>query len=231
MSLRRFRIRSQSRACLAALLLVLSLAAPASVATAAVALGQPPPVTAEQPAGQPASGQAPQNPAQATPPAESGLSRWLPDLRGLAQPALYAITFAVAFIGGVIPFIINVEVYLVAVVALSDTSALAHVILMTLGQTLAKWILYEAGKGVLHLRWIRWARMDKAKAAFERHGNKTMGVVAASATIGFPPLYGVALVAGTMRLPLRPFMLLITAGRFLRFGLVGLGPWLVQRYW
>lgn len=231
MSLRRFRIRSHSRAWLAALLVAIGLVASATVVAAVVSRDHQSPAPAEQPGAQPAAGQAPQPPAQLASQPESKSPRWLPNLRGLAQPALYALTFAVALIGGVIPFIINVEVYLVAVVALSDTSALAHVVLMTLGQSLAKWILYEAGKGVLHLKWVRWTRMDKAKAAFERHGSKTMGVVAASATLGFPPLYGVALVAGTMRLPLRPFMLLITAGRFVRFGLVGLGPWLVERYW
>lgn len=161
--------------------------------------------------------------------AEDKPASWLPDLRRVSRPALHALTFAVGLIGGVVPFVINVEVYLIAVLALTGASGWITVLLITIGQVAAKWVLYEAGKGVIHIKWIRRERMDRAKAAFERHGHKTNAVVFASASLGLPPLYGVSLLAGSLRLPLQPFMVLISIGRLLRFGVLALGPYLVGR--
>jgi hypothetical protein len=45
------------------------------------------------------------------------LGSW--DLAGLTTPALYIISFLVAVASGLIPFIINIEAYLIAVAAIA----------------------------------------------------------------------------------------------------------------
>ena len=44
-------------------------------------------------------------------------------LSTLSTVALYAATFAFAFVSGIIPFVLNIELYLLAVAALTDASA------------------------------------------------------------------------------------------------------------
>jgi membrane protein YqaA with SNARE-associated domain len=52
--------------------------------------------------------------------------------------------------------------------------------------------------------------------------------VAVSSVVGFPPLYAVSLVAGTLRLPLAAFTAIIIVGRAIRFGAIYLVPWLFK---
>ena len=42
-------------------------------------------------------------------------------------------------------------------------------------------------------------------------------IVSSSAASGFPPFYLVSIAAGTLTFPLKPFIILGFAGRFLRF--------------
>jgi hypothetical protein len=49
-----------------------------------------------------------------------------------------------------------------------------------------------------------------------------------SAVVGFPPLYGVALVAGALRLPAVAFTVIIFIGRLIRFGSIYLTPGLFK---
>ena len=66
--------------------------------------------------------------------------------------------------------------------------------------------------------------MERAAAAFERHRAHSLGVVGFSSVVGLPPLYAVSLLAGALRLPLFPFMIVVTIGRVVRFGGVYLTP-------
>lgn len=150
------------------------------------------------------------------------------DPQSLTGPALYAATFVVGIVAGLIPFVINVELYLVAVAALTNASPVAMVGLMTLGQMIAKFLLYLAGKGALNLRFIRRERMERAAAAFDKYRGHTLGVVAFSAVTGFPPFYAVSLLAGAARLPAASFLVVGTVGRIIRFGAVYAAPWYFQ---
>lgn len=145
-------------------------------------------------------------------------------LPGLSTAALFAATFAFAFVSGIIPFVLNIELYLLAVAALTDASAVAIVGLATAGQTVAKVILYLVGKGALNIKWVKKSASSKAAGAFAKRPGSGLGIVALSAVVGFPPLYGVALIAGTLRLPLVAFTVLIIIGRLIRFGGVYLVP-------
>ena len=150
------------------------------------------------------------------------------NLSSLGTVALYAATFGFAFVSGVIPFVLNIELYLLAVAALTDAPAAAIVGLATAGQTAAKLVLYLAGKGALNFKWVKKSAASKAAGAFAKRPGGGLSVVAVSAVIGFPPLYAVSLVAGTLRVPPAAFTLIIVAGRLLRFSAVYLVPGLFK---
>jgi membrane protein YqaA with SNARE-associated domain len=149
-------------------------------------------------------------------------------LSALSTAALWAVTFVFAFVSGVVPFVLNVELYLLAVAALTDASLLPIVGLATAGQTLAKYLLYLVGRGSLNIRWVKKAAASKAADAFARRPGSSLTVVAASASVGFPPLYAVALTAGSLRLPQVPFLIIVFIGRMLRFGGIYLVPGLFK---
>jgi membrane protein YqaA with SNARE-associated domain len=145
----------------------------------------------------------------------------------LTDIALYAATFGMGLVSGLVPFAINLEIYLLGVAALSRASAPAVVGLAVAGQMLAKFLLYQAGKGALHSRFIRWKRREAAVRTFEKHRTHALAVVAVSSITGLPPFYGVSLAAGAVRLPLASFLVVGTVGRLVRFTLVYLAPgWL-----
>lgn len=150
------------------------------------------------------------------------------NLPALSTAALWTITFAFAFVSGIIPFVLNIELYLLAVAALTDASLVPIVGLATAGQTIAKLILYFVGKGALNFTWVKKSAASKAAGAFAKRPGSGLGIVALSAVVGFPPLYGVALVAGTLRLPLAAFTVLIVIGRLIRFGGIYLAPGLFR---
>ena len=145
-------------------------------------------------------------------------------LPALSTAALFAATFAFAFVSGIIPFVLNIELYLLAVAALTDASLVPIVGLATAGQTIAKLILYLVGKGALNIKWVKKSASSKAAEAFAKRPGGGLGIVALSAVVGFPPLYGVALIAGTLRLPVVAFTVIITIGRIVRFAGVFLAP-------
>ena len=146
------------------------------------------------------------------------------NLSSLSTAALWAATFAFALVSGIIPFVLNIELYLLAVATLTDSSAVAIVGLATAGQTIAKVILYLVGKGALKIKWVRRSAASKAADAFAKRPGSGLGIVAISAVVGFPPLYGVSLVAGTLRLPVAAFTVIIVIGRLIRFGGIYLVP-------
>ena len=149
-------------------------------------------------------------------------------LPALSNTALFAATFAFALVSGVIPFVLNIELYLLAVATLTDAPAVAIVGLATAGQTIAKLILYLVGKGALNIKWVKKSASSKAAGAFAKRPGSGLSIVAFSALVGFPPLYGVALVAGTLRLPVAAFVVLIVIGRLIRFAGVYLAPGLFR---
>ena len=146
------------------------------------------------------------------------------NLSSLSTAALWAATFAFALVSGIIPFVLNIELYLLAVATLTNASPAAIVGLATAGQTLAKLLLYLVGKGALNIKWVKRSAASKAADAFAKRPGSGLSIVAFSAVVGFPPLYGVSLVAGTLRLPVVAFTVIIVVGRLIRFGGIYLVP-------
>jgi membrane protein YqaA with SNARE-associated domain len=148
-------------------------------------------------------------------------------VRDLTLPAICAATFVMAFVSGVVPFVINTELCLLAVAATTSAPAPVIVVTAATGQMLAKFTLFLAGRGAIRLRCIRWDRREAAVAAFDKHRAHSLALVGVSAVTGLPPFYGVSLVAGALRLRPVPFLVVGTLGRIARFTVVYLAPgWL-----
>jgi membrane protein YqaA with SNARE-associated domain len=142
----------------------------------------------------------------------------------IAAVGLYLGTFLVCLIGGLVP-IVNTEVFLVGLIALgavkSPSSLPAIVLLASLGQMVAKVILYYAGLGMFELpRGRHKEKIDAARARLERWRQKPNLVLAVSSTVGLPPLYLVSLAAGALKMRLRTFLAIGMAGRIVHFAAV-----------
>jgi membrane protein YqaA with SNARE-associated domain len=141
---------------------------------------------------------------------------------------LYTTTFVVSFVSGFVP-IVNTEAYLLSVASLSSAPALPVVAIATLGQMLAKLILYLGGRGLIKLPRARsYETLDKLHAQLERRRGRTDTLVFLSAFLGLPPFYAVTILAGVVQIPLLDFLLPSLLGRLLRFGAIFLFPQLVR---
>lgn len=139
-----------------------------------------------------------------------------------SQLGIYGGTFVVCFVSGLVP-IINAELWLIAVTLSVATVAPlpAVVVLAAAGQMVAKMLLYFAARGALDLPTGRYhAKIIKAREKIAQWRRKRLTVLWASATIGLPPFYVVALLAGALEVGFRTFCFVGTVGRALRFGAV-----------
>lgn len=137
-------------------------------------------------------------------------------------------TLGVSFVSGLFP-LINMETYLVAVAALTPSDAWPIIIIATFGQFLAKLLLYQAGRHGVRPHAGRFRHhLDRAEHALRNHPAGIDVVVLLSAITGFPPFYGVSVMAGVMKISLVRFLLIATPGRMLRFALAFFAPRLLQ---
>jgi membrane protein YqaA with SNARE-associated domain len=139
-------------------------------------------------------------------------------------PLLYLGTFLFSLVSGLIP-VVNIEIYLLAVATYTRGAALPIIVLATAGQSLAKYILYLAGRGLVRLpaEWMR-KRLERARHALDNHPKGAESVVLFSAITGVPPIYGTSLAAGALRMPALRFLVPTTIGRFIRFVVVFFAP-------
>ena len=150
------------------------------------------------------------------------------DLPATGTAALYAATFLLALGSGLIPFVINTELYLLGVAALTDASPAVIVALATSGQMAGKFAVYQAGRGALNVGWIRRSASSRAAIAMNRRPANALAVVALSSVAGCPPFYAVSFLAGTLRLPLAAFLAIGITGRVIRFAAIFLVPGLFR---
>ncbi len=157
------------------------------------------------------------------------MSAWWTELHPFATPArAYAVSALVSLVSGLVP-VVNIEAYLLAVAVLAPTlPGWPIVLIATLGQMAAKYVLYVSGRDGLRPRAGRHAeRLERAGRMLSEHRAGTSAVVACSALTGLPPFYAVSVMAGVLRLPLARFMLLAGACRVLRFAVVFYAPGLL----
>ncbi len=149
-------------------------------------------------------------------------------LRSLGAIALYATTFVVALVSGLVPYVLSFEVFVLAVATLTNAPIAPIVGLGVLGPAITKYILYLAGTGTLNISWVRRTATARAAEAFARHPHASLGVVLSSAAFAVPPLYPTSVIAGTLRLPQIAFVLVVAAGSIVRYSALFLAPKLIR---
>lgn len=147
----------------------------------------------------------------------------------LEHTGVYAATFLVALVSGLVP-LVSLEAYLLLVSALlAPTAILPITLLAAAGQMIGKVALYLAGQGVLRMPLRRWdAKMEAWRGRIEARRGRADILIFVSATSGFPPFYVLSIVAGMLRFRLTEFVAWGFLGRGIRFGICVLFPQLVK---
>ena len=142
-----------------------------------------------------------------------------------ASGGIYVAMLVVAVVSGVFP-LVNSEVAL-ATIAFSGANIGQLVVLaaiVAVGHTITHTTLYVSAKSLATLgekrRATLHARIERARAAVARWGDRSLLLLFASATLGVPPMMLVAVVAGALGIRLRTFVLIGLAGRALRFAAI-----------
>jgi membrane protein YqaA with SNARE-associated domain len=150
-----------------------------------------------------------------------------------------AVGFGIA--SAVIP-VLNAEAYVLGVGVSGALDPVVAAVGVSVGQTIGKVAMflavryrpgYAAKKGKepkplnLETRWgrfVQWNR-DLSKRLLDALSDRRWGipVTLLSSSVGIPPLYGVALIAGASRMGVVTFTLSVLAGRLARFVTLALG--------
>jgi membrane protein YqaA with SNARE-associated domain len=131
---------------------------------------------------------------------------------------LYAATYLMCLVGGFVP-IINAEVYLASVGAMSERAmVLPLVVVGTLGQMTAKTAIFLGGRGLLRLPKARDSERMRVVLAKARAWRGPIELfVFVSAVVGIPPFYIVSLLGGALDLSVARFIVVGFTGRLIRF--------------
>ncbi len=130
----------------------------------------------------------------------------------------YLSLFISAFIAAtLLPFYSEV---MLSVLLANGGSYLGLWIAATTGNTLGSWVNWFLGKYLLHFQGRRWFpfkpdSLEKAQQGFNRYGLWSL-LFAWMPIVGDP----ITFVAGIMRVPLLPFLLLVFIGKGLRYAIV-----------
>jgi membrane protein YqaA with SNARE-associated domain len=154
------------------------------------------------------------------------------DVSTLLTPTqLFATSFGVAFVSGFVP-LVTIEAYVVSAIVMGGASSwLPIVIASTLGQMLAKSLLYLSGRGLVRLPFTRHPKkLLEIQAWLQRREAHSGMALFLSAMVGFPPFYILSLLAGSLRIPFPLFLGAGLLGRFLRFSLFAWFPKLMMRF-
>lgn len=148
---------------------------------------------------------------------------------GLELAALAGAFFGCAF-GSIVP-LLNTELLVLAIAAgIPVHLSLPLVLLATAGTMTGKAAMYLAGRGVMNFRIRRREKIDRFLADLEERQGLTDSVLFASATLGLPPFYFVAVGSGMANLAMGRFLALGFAGRFLRFSALVFAPQIAMRW-
>lgn len=148
---------------------------------------------------------------------------------------LYTGTLVLGFITGAIPFVINLEIFLLGVAAFT-TRPLALwwvATLATVGQMTAKLMLYGSGRGSLKLLRFRprdGRRVDQLRDRLVR-ARSSRWLFFTSAVLGLPPIYFMSIACGLIGMNVWQFLGLGILGRMVRFASLLFLPQLIRHYW
>ncbi|MBC6459544.1 hypothetical protein [Actinomadura sp. HBU206391] len=156
---------------------------------------------------------------------------------------LWQLVLAVGFgIGSAVVPVLNAEAYVLGAGVSGKLDPVAAALGVSLGQTIGKLAMflavrYRPGYAArttkepkpvnLDTRWGRFVHWNRgvSKRLLDAMSDRRWGVPVTllSASVGIPPLYGVALIGGTSRMGWLAFSLSVLAGRAARFVLLALG--------
>lgn len=147
----------------------------------------------------------------------------------IVRYGLYLTTYIVAVISGFIP-VVNIEVFLVWVAALTPRSqAVGITLLATLGQMTAKTLMYLAGAGILKISLKKPGKKLQAVQMKMAAWQHRMGLfLFSSASLGVPPFYVVSIASGVCRVPIAVFIIWGLVGRLIRFAVAVFFPHLLK---
>lgn len=147
----------------------------------------------------------------------------------MGEMATWWSTFGICIISALVP-VVNAELVLLGAVAYAPREmALPLAGAATLGQILGKVVMYYVGRGALRLPGERVRRvMAKAEARLSERQGMENAIYCASAFLGIPPYYLVAVTSGMVHYPLPRFVLFGLIGRFARFAALVSVPGLVK---
>lgn len=150
----------------------------------------------------------------------------MPDLALSASPLLLcALVVVVGATSSLFPFS-PVEPWLIGVGTVAPGWLLPLlIVLVTLSSMCAKTLVFLGGGRVERsISGKARARFDRLRERIADHPNLQRNTLFLSSVVGFPPFYLVTALCGTLRMPLRQFVVLGTAGRGIRFALLMLAP-------
>jgi membrane protein YqaA with SNARE-associated domain len=147
----------------------------------------------------------------------------------IGRYGLYLTTYVVGVVSGIVP-IVNLEVYLVWVAALTPSSlGLTITGLATVGQMTAKTLIYLASAGILKISVREPGKKLRAVQLKMAQWQHRLGLfLFSSASLGVPPFYVVSIAAGVCRVPLAVFVIWGLLGRYLRFAVTVFFPHLLK---
>jgi membrane protein YqaA with SNARE-associated domain len=147
----------------------------------------------------------------------------------IAHVGIYGAAVVIGLVSSVLP-IISAEVFVAGVVIALTRDPLQVVALgclVAIGQVAAKVPMYYGSRGVSQLvrptpggriaRMLRWIETR----AIDRWREHPAALTFVSATLGIPPFYAIALVAGAIEIPFPGFLAVGLVGRIIRFVTIG----------
>ena len=138
-------------------------------------------------------------------------------------------TLAGGVVSAFVP-VMSAEVLVLSAVTLGPGHlAFPCVILVTLGQMVGKSVIFMAGRGAIQVPWLIPAeKIRKAQARIDQSEGASNLILFASASAGLPPFYLTSVAYGALRMSFSRFAVVGTAGRMIRFSVLGLFPQIAQ---
>lgn len=138
--------------------------------------------------------------------------------------AVLSSAFAASVASGLVPFV-NAEVVVVAAaVAVPASQQWLVVTVCSVGQMVAKAVLYGLARWLpqrLPARAVR--HLERASEKARRLEQAGWSLILVSAVVGLPPFYVISLAAGMVRVNFAAFLALGLVGRAIRFAILAYG--------
>src|SRR5689334_8437517 len=123
-----------------------------------------------------------------------------------------------------------VEPWLIGVATVAPGWLIAPlIVLVTVSSMSAKTLVFLGGRKVeASFKGRTRERFEKLRGRVEDKPRLQRGTLFLSSLVGFPPFYVITALCGSLRMPLRHFIVLATTGRAIRFATLMLAPQLFK---